>query len=145
MDFKNINGHLINLGESRYGEQVESIARRLKEHFKDPFESFGIPKFAIILGTAGPKNFLNLLNLKKVVPYSQIGFPISKASGHSPTEEGPEAKVHYGLLDGVPVLICVGRIHYYECGDMDKVTLMVRSICFRYKGFYNYKCFWGFN
>lgn len=131
MDFKNIFGETVFLGEgTQYVEKVEASSRRLKDFFEKAFSEFGIPKFCIVLGTSGPKGLLNLLDSKKVVEYSQLGFPISKAKGHAPDRQGgPEAKAHYGLLAGVPVLICVGRIHYYECRDMDLVTLMVRSIC----------------
>ena len=130
MNFKNIFGKIIELGETQYIKQVEESARRLKVNFGEPFHKFGIPKFAIILGTSGPKGLLDLLDSKRVVLYSALEFPISKVAGHTPDENGgPESKVHYGLLEGVPVLICVGRIHYYECRDMDIVTLMVRAIC----------------
>jgi purine-nucleoside phosphorylase len=130
MDFKNIFGEIIPLGETQYVEKVEGVARRLKNHFGNSFSEFGIPKFAVVLGTSGPKKLLEMLDSKKTVTYAQLGFPISKTKGHSPDENnGPEAKAHYGLLNGVPVLICVGRIHYYECQDMDIVTLMVRAIC----------------
>lgn len=130
MDFKNIFGKTIELGDTSYVERVEGSARRLKDFFEKSFNQFGIPKFAIVLGTSGPKGLLKILDSKKVVDYSQLGFPISKEKGHAPERDGgPEAKVHYGLLAGVPVLICVGRIHYYECQNMDLVTLMVRSIC----------------
>ncbi len=131
MDFKNIFRETIFLGEgTQYVEKVEASSRRLKDFFEKAFSEFGIPKFCIVLGTSGPKGLLTSLQSKKVVEYSQLGFPISKAKGHAPDRQGgPEAKAHYGLLAGVPVLICVGRIHYYECRDMDLVTLMVRSIC----------------
>jgi purine-nucleoside phosphorylase len=132
MNFTDIFGKKIDLGtdSSVYVEQVVGAAKKLDHFFAADFKKFGIPEFCIILGTSGPKGLINLLDSKKVVSYSQLGFPISKVAGHSPNENGgPESRLHYGILGGVPVIICVGRIHYYECRDMDKVTLMVRSIC----------------
>lgn len=130
MEFENILGVKVNLGtSSAYVEKVINVSENLKTHFKEIFEEFGIPRFAIILGTSGPKKIIEKLKIKKIVSYSELGFPVSKAKGHAPEKDGPESKAYYGLLAGVPVFICVGRVHYFECKDMDRTTLMVRSIC----------------
>lgn len=123
-------GEIIDLGDGNfYFDKIVKMSENLKKEFLAVFEEFGMPKFAIMLGTSGPKSLLTMMDPKKIVLYKKIGFPVSKVKGHEPNGDGPEAKIHYGTLEGVPVLICVGRVHYFEGYSMDYVTLMIRSIC----------------
>jgi len=45
------------------------------------------------------------------IPYAEIpGFPVSSVSSHA-------AELVAGTLEGVPVIVFAGRVHYYEKGD----------------------------
>lgn len=94
MLFANIHGKKIDLTDdfTSYVEKVVSIATNIKKEFGAEFKKFGNPKFVIILGTSGPKHLLKRLVVKKIVEYSQLGFPISKAKGHAQNEKMGDLK-----------------------------------------------------
>lgn len=55
-----------------------------------------------------------------VVPYQQIpGFPVSSVSGHL-------GVLVLGRLEGLPVAVMRGRVHYYEGLSMQEITFPVR-------------------
>ena len=67
-------------------------------------------RVALILGS-GLGGLVDDVEDAQRIPYGDIpGFPQSGVSGHS-------GELVWGVLNGVPVFILSGRIHYYEKGD----------------------------
>lgn len=77
------------------------------------------PKIAIVLGS-GLGRFGDHVEVECVIPYHEIeGFPISTAPGH-------KGRFVFTWVDGVPVVLMQGRIHYYEGYSMEEVVLPIR-------------------
>ena len=84
---------------------------RIKTDFK--------PKVALILGS-GLGGYADTIDIKETVEYSEIDdFPISTVKGH-------KGRFVFGYVEGVPVVIMQGRVHYYEGYEMTDVVLPVR-------------------
>lgn len=68
------------------------------------------PRHAIVLGSGlGP--LVERTENAVRIPYADLpGFPVSAVSGHA-------GELVAGTLNGVPVLMLSGRVHYYEKGD----------------------------
>ncbi len=80
------------------------------------------PKIAVVLGS-GLGDFANKFDVEGEIPYSEIDdFPVSTAPGHV----GRFVFVH---IEGIPVAIMQGRVHYYEGYPIDKVVLPIRLLC----------------
>ena len=76
------------------------------------------PRVGIVLGS-GLSGLAGHVDIVATVPYSDIaGFPIATADGHV-------GEYIFGYLEGVPVVLMNGRIHYYEGYDMRQVVLPV--------------------
>jgi purine-nucleoside phosphorylase len=77
------------------------------------------PKVAVVLGS-GLGGFAKVVDVKTELPYSEIeGFPVSTVPGHA-------GKFIFGYLNGVPVVLMQGRVHYYEGYDITDVVLPTR-------------------
>ncbi|RUS69428.1 hypothetical protein EGW08_022809 [Elysia chlorotica] len=77
------------------------------------------PKIGIICGT-GLGGIADVLENPVPVPYEVIpGFPVSTVKGHS-------GKFVFGTIQGKPILLMMGRLHYYEGYPMWKVAMPVR-------------------
>lgn len=75
----------------------------------------------VVLGS-GLGAFVDAVDDKIVIPYSEIeGFPCSSVAGHA-------GNLVFGKLDGKDVLLMQGRVHFYESGDLKRVTLPVRIL-----------------
>ncbi len=75
----------------------------------------------IILGS-GLGSFVDLLENKKEIPYSEIPhFPKSSVTGHP-------GQFVFGTLANVPVYVLQGRVHYYEGHSLEDVTFPVRIL-----------------
>lgn len=77
------------------------------------------PDFAIILGSGlgGLKNEVEIIHS---INYKEIPhFPQTTVVGHG-------GKLIYGILEGKKVLMMVGRFHYYEGYEMEKVVYPIR-------------------
>jgi purine-nucleoside phosphorylase len=73
----------------------------------------------IILGS-GLGGFAESIQEPSVIPFSALpGWPVSTVAGH-------EGQFVIGLLEGKPVMVLQGRVHYYEGYSMAEVTLSVR-------------------
>jgi purine-nucleoside phosphorylase len=73
----------------------------------------------IILGS-GLGGFAESIQDPSVIPFSALpGWPVSTVAGH-------EGRLVIGLLEGQPVMVLQGRVHYYEGYSMAEVTLSVR-------------------
>jgi purine-nucleoside phosphorylase len=77
------------------------------------------PRIGIILGTGLGGVAEKILN-PTVIPYQELpDWPVSTVMGHT-------GQLVIGDLEGQPVLVMQGRIHYYEGYSMQQVTLPVR-------------------
>jgi purine-nucleoside phosphorylase len=94
-------------------EQIDKIAGvvRSKIHIQ--------PRIGLILGT-GLGGLADSVKNSDVIPYSDIqGWPQSTVAGHA-------GRLVVGDLEGKPVMVMQGRVHYYEGYSMAEVTLPVR-------------------
>jgi purine-nucleoside phosphorylase len=93
------------------------IIDRLAEAIRDKLDF--TPRLGIILGT-GLGGLADAVEKAVVFPYQQLpDWPQSTVQGHA-------GRLVAGLLEGQPVLVMQGRIHYYEGYSMAQVTLPVR-------------------
>lgn len=77
------------------------------------------PKVALVLGS-GLGDYADGIDVENVIEYREIeGFPISTVSGH-------KGRFVFGRVEGVPVVIMQGRVHYYEGYPMEDVVLPTR-------------------
>lgn len=79
------------------------------------------PRVGIILGSGlGP--LAEAVDDPIVVPYGEIPhFAVSTVRGHS-------GQVVSGTLEGVPVAVLRGRLHYYEGYSLQQVTFPIRTL-----------------
>ena len=69
-----------------------------------------LPRHAVVLGS-GLGTLVEAVEPVARIPYSELsGFPVSAVSGHA-------GELVAGKLNGVPVIMLSGRVHYYEKGD----------------------------
>jgi purine-nucleoside phosphorylase len=77
------------------------------------------PRIGIILGS-GLSDMADSVTEATVIPYEELSqWPISTVVGHI-------GQLVIGSLEGQPVLVMQGRIHYYEGYSMAQITLPVR-------------------
>ncbi|MBQ5310801.1 MAG: purine-nucleoside phosphorylase [Oscillospiraceae bacterium] len=77
------------------------------------------PLVGIVLGT-GFGRLADEADVVCRIPYGEIdGFPLSTAEGH-------KGEYIFGFLEGVPVVMMNGRVHYYEGYSMEQVVMPVR-------------------
>lgn len=78
-----------------------------------------VPRTALVLGS-GLGGFGEKIQLEAVVDYHQIpGFPVSTVPGH-------QGRFLFGFVEGEPVIVMQGRVHYYEGYSMEDVVLPIR-------------------
>ena len=93
--------------------QIDSAAKAIKKQISIQ------PIVGIILGS-GLNDLADSVQNAVHIPYSDLpNFPVSTVHGHT-------GRFVIGELEGKPVLIMQGRIHYYEGYTMGQVTLPVR-------------------
>jgi purine-nucleoside phosphorylase len=79
------------------------------------------PRLGLILGS-GLGGLADSITGATVVPYAEIpGWPV-------PTVEGHAGRLLLGTLEGVPVAVMQGRVHFYEGIPMPYVGLPVRVL-----------------
>ena len=101
---------------------VPSLAYRVREAASTLRGRLTIlPRVGIVLGSGlGP--LADEVDDPTVVPYSEVPhFAISTVPGHS-------GQLVSGVLEGVPVAIMRGRVHFYEGYSLQQVTFPVRTI-----------------
>ena len=77
------------------------------------------PRIALVLGS-GLGEYAEKIQIEAVLDYKEIEqFPISTVDGH-------KGRFIFGYVDGIPVVIMQGRIHYYEGYTMEEVVLPIR-------------------
>jgi purine-nucleoside phosphorylase len=95
--------------------QIDSAAQAIKKRISTLRE----PMVGIILGS-GLNNLADSVQKAVYIPYGELpDFPVSTVFGHN-------GRFVIGELEGKPVLVMQGRIHYYEGYTMGQVTLPVR-------------------
>ncbi|GFR76713.1 purine nucleoside phosphorylase [Elysia marginata] len=105
------NSDMSNAGYSY--EDIQAMAQEILKY------SSLRPKIGIICGT-GLGGIADVLEDPVPVPYEVIpDFPVSTVKGHS-------GKFVFGTIQGKPVLLMMGRLHYYEGYPMWKVAMPVR-------------------
>lgn len=78
------------------------------------------PRAIVVLGS-GLGAVVDSMDVSSEAPFSALpGFADSGVAGH-------EGRFVFGGMDGVPVMVMVGRIHLYEGHSAGKVTLPVRA------------------
>ena len=80
-----------------------------------------VPRVGIILGSGlGP--LADEVENPSVVPYAEIPhFAVSTVSGHA-------GQLVAGTLEGVPVAVMRGRVHFYEGYSLQQITFPVRTL-----------------
>jgi purine-nucleoside phosphorylase len=77
------------------------------------------PKVGIILGS-GLGGLVQHLEIEADIPYATIpNFPVSTVKGHS-------GSLFFGKMNGVDVVVCSGRFHFYEGYTMQEVTFPIQ-------------------
>jgi purine-nucleoside phosphorylase len=77
------------------------------------------PRIGIILGS-GLNGLADSVQKADLIPYSDLpNWPISTVHGHA-------GRLVIGELEGQPVLVMQGRVHFYEGYSMSQITLPVR-------------------
>ncbi len=77
------------------------------------------PRVGLILGS-GLNNLANSVQRPDVLPFGDIpNWPVSTVQGHA-------GRLVLGELEGQPVMVMQGRIHYYEGYSISHITLPVR-------------------
>ena len=80
-----------------------------------------VPEAALILGS-GLGDYADDLKIEASVNYADIeGFPVSTVKGH-------KGRFVFAHVEGVPMVIMQGRVHYYEGYPMSDVVLPTRLI-----------------
>ncbi|MFA5624233.1 MAG: purine-nucleoside phosphorylase [Bradymonadales bacterium] len=96
-------------------EEASRIANNIKKKCDRAVE------LCIVLGS-GLGSFADSLEDKVRIPYTEIeGFPTSSVHGHA-------GNLVFGRLDGKDIVVMQGRVHYYECGNLQRVTLPIRIL-----------------
>ncbi|GAB1400586.1 purine-nucleoside phosphorylase [Aminivibrio sp.] len=78
------------------------------------------PPAALVVLGSGLGSFADSLEEKIVIPYGDIPhWPVSTAPGHA-------GRLVLGSLDGMPLAVMQGRVHYYEGYSMEELIYPVR-------------------
>lgn len=94
-------------------KQIDEVAEKIRKQISVQ------PMVGIILGS-GLNGLADSVQNAVHIPYSDLpNFPVSTVHGHV-------GRFVIGLLEGKPVLVMQGRIHYYEGYTMGQTTLPVR-------------------
>jgi purine-nucleoside phosphorylase len=93
-------------------EAVQHLIRKL--------EGFA-PRIALVLGS-GLGGFVDNVEKAVRIPYMELeGFPAGGVSGHA-------KEIVAGYVNGVPVLVLAGRVHYYEQGDAGAMRPVLETL-----------------
>ncbi len=92
---------------------IDALAERIRSRITH------VPRLGLILGT-GLGGLAQAVDDPTVLPYQELpDWPVSTVAGHS-------GRLVSGKLEGQPVLVMQGRVHFYEGYSMAQVTLPVR-------------------
>ncbi len=78
-----------------------------------------VPRISVVLGS-GLGAFADNIETEAVINYNDIPyFPMSTVEGH-------KGRFVFGNIDGVPLVLMQGRVHYYEGYTMQETVLPIR-------------------
>lgn len=90
-------------------QAAEAVRKRISSH----------PRIGLILGS-GLNPVADSVQSAQVIPYKELPhWPVSTVHGHA-------GQLVIGELEGQPVFVMQGRIHFYEGYSMSQITLPVR-------------------
>lgn len=93
--------------------QIDEAAEKIRERISVK------PQIGLILGS-GLNGLADSVQNPTRIPYNELPyFPVSTVFGHI-------GRFVIGILEGKPVIVMQGRIHYYEGYSMGEITLPVR-------------------
>jgi purine-nucleoside phosphorylase len=96
-------------------QKVEHTAREIRAQFTED------PRVCVVLGS-GLAGLESRIDDAVTIPYSQLtGFMESTVRGH-------DGKLVLGRIGLIPVMVMVGRFHYYEGYSMEEVTYPIRVL-----------------
>ncbi len=94
-------------------EQIKEVAAAVRSHLTIA------PRLGLILGS-GLNALADSVEGAQIIPFRELPhWPLSTVMGHS-------GQLVVGQLEGQPVFVMQGRVHYYEGYSMAQVTLPVR-------------------
>lgn len=94
-------------------EQIDKAAETIRRRVSTR------PRVGLILGS-GLNSLAESVQNAEIIPYAELpAWPISTVQGHA-------GQLVIGELDGQPVFVMQGRIHFYEGYSMSQITLPVR-------------------
>ncbi len=99
---------------------MNEVYEKLKKCYESVREKTDfVPEIALILGS-GLGDYADSLEIEQSIEYTEIeGFPVSTVKGH-------KGRFVFAHIDGKPVVIMQGRVHYYEGYPMTDVVLPTR-------------------
>lgn len=96
-------------------EEIDSLANRIRESTELR------PKVGMILGS-GLGSLADSLESSTSLATDELpGWPISTVEGHA-------GRMVIGILEGIPVCVLQGRVHYYEGYSMARIGLPIRVL-----------------
>jgi purine-nucleoside phosphorylase len=94
-------------------EQIDQAADSIRKRISHQ------PRVGLILGS-GLNSLADSVQNAKIIPYGELPhWPLSTVHGHA-------GQLVIGELEGQPVFVMQGRIHFYEGYSMSQITLPVR-------------------
>ncbi len=94
-------------------EQIDDVVNAIRSQITHQ------PEIGIVLGS-GLGSLADSVAQAQSIPFSSLPhWPLSTVHGHA-------GRLVVGLLEGQPVLVMQGRIHYYEGYSMSQVTMPIR-------------------
>jgi purine-nucleoside phosphorylase len=94
-------------------EQIDQAADAIRKQIAHQ------PRVGLILGS-GLNSLADAVQNPTIVPYGELpNWPVSTVHGHA-------GRLVIGELEGQPVFVMQGRVHFYEGYSMSQVTLPVR-------------------
>lgn len=101
------------------GDEIFDRVKRVAQTISGLFDP--LPSTAMVLGS-GLGGLASSLEKPVFLPFEEIpGYPAAKVEGHAGRLAG-------GTLNGVPVILQQGRVHYYEGHPMESVVLLARGL-----------------
>ena len=94
-------------------EQIDQAADSIRKRIST------LPRVGLILGS-GLNSLADAVQRAEVIPYAELpNWPVSTVQGHA-------GQLVIGELEGQPVFVMQGRIHFYEGYSISQITLPVR-------------------
>jgi purine-nucleoside phosphorylase len=94
-------------------EQIDQAADAIRKQISHQ------PRVGLILGS-GLNSLADAVKNPTIIPYGELpNWPVSTVHGHA-------GRLVIGELEGQPVFVMQGRVHFYEGYSMSQVTLPVR-------------------